>query len=366
MKKIVSLFLCMVMAMSVCVTAFAAGNITPGTVQTVTLGKGESAEYSFTSSEAAVYQITVKALNKSHSDFQLACEDEIYGGILIGVDYDNENDTSVFNEYFTTGKGYKYNLSFLNTVDMLDKTEQNELGVSDTAKLEFSIKKVTLPEVRLGGTYTVKGEVTDCFMDDVYYCMKPETSGYYNFSSNADNLAAPQLEIISDKCTSKLGGGYDEPFDTTVYMEEGHLYLVDISAIAFGYPDAESASGKTEFTFSINDGSNIKVESITAYEEKITLRKNWYAFGYCIISPSGFTPFDVDKITVTSSNPRVADTCNYYLFQNQFEFEIDSYHYGKTTVTVTLPNGMSTDIKVYVKPRIIIFFENLFASLFKR
>lgn len=370
MKKLISLILCIVIAASVSLSAFAKTDaVVPDTAYTATLNRGAFAEYSFTAPETAVYQITVKNLNNSWASLILTYEDEENYGISVDFYYDS---ASVREDYFTTGKGSNYTITVSNTVDMLDGSEQKELGVPDTAKVEFTVRKVTFPEVELGGTYSVKGTVTDSFMAAEYYCMMPRESGYYNFRSQADGLTAPQLEIVSDKCYSNFGGGYDSPFDTTVYMEKGHLYLVDISAIAFGYLDKDYDRNKaepyeTEFTFSVNDGNNIKIESVSAYEEKITLAKNWYAFGYCFISPSSFTPdFDVDEITVTSSNPRVAGTSEHYLFQDCFQFEIDSFHYGKTTITVTFPNGMSTDIKVYVKPRIIIFFENLIARLLGR
>lgn len=371
MKKIISLVLCFIITASVPLTAFAkTQGIVPDEVQTVTLNRGEYKEYSFTAPETAVYQITVKALNKSRSDllFQYG-NDEINGGFLTDISYDNKNDTNVFTEYFAACESYNYIINFSNCVDYYDKEEQKELGIQDTAKLEFSIKKVTFPAVELGGTYTVKCTLTDFFMENEYFCMTPQVSGYYNFRSQTNDPVAPQIKIISDKCNSRFGGGYHKAFDTTIYMEKDHLYLIEISAIAFAFDENGSEPQKgepfdAEFTFSITDGSNIPVESITAYEEKISMQKNWYDFGYFTINPAGFTPFDPDEITVTSSNPRVADTCGNYLFQNTFQFEIDSYHYGKTTITVTLPNGMSSSMKVYVKPRIIVMIEDFLATFF--
>ncbi|MBQ7595260.1 MAG: hypothetical protein IJU45_01210 [Clostridia bacterium] len=369
MKKLISLVLCTVIALSISITAFAAPKaVTPGTVQGVMLNKGEAAQYTFTASESAAYKVTYKALNKSWTDFLLQCEKEEFGGVTMNLYYDNNSDTQVSEDYFTTCKGYRYNISISNDFDWLDETDRKELGVSDTARVEFLIEKVTLPEVELSGTYTVKGTVEDFILANKYYFMEPLESGYYNFYSQSDESIVPQLEVLSDECESHFGGGYHKAFDVTVYMEKGHLYLIDVYAFIADYEnrdlDAEAQTFDAEFTFSIKDGNNIPVESITAYEEKISIQRNWYDIGYCFISPSGFTPFDADEITVTSSNPWVADTCNTYLFQNEVSFEIDAYHFGRTTITVTLPNGMSTSMKVYVKPRIIIMLEDFFATFF--
>ena len=46
--------------------------------------------------------------------------------------------------------------------------------------------------------------------------------------------------------------------------------------------------------------------------------------------------------------------------------DIDSFRFfGKTTITIYLPNGLSTEFKVYVKPRIILYLEEIFSFLFR-
>ena len=371
MKRIISILLAVVIAISAAVVSFAKSSvITAGTAVTANVKEGDSADYVFTSPETAVYKLTLKALTKTFSEIMLNCdEDEYSGGYSRTVEYDNYNTENTFTEYFAAHKGSSYTLSVINNSDIYNKIEKKELGLSSTASIELKITKTTVPEVKLGGKYTVSAHSSDgIFTDDVYYFMKPAKSGYYNFrTQDISDSVIPEIAVFSDTLNGEYSDGFasaDEiAIDFTTYMEAGRLYLIDISA--FTLDDEEGKPFDVKFTLTVNDGNNIPAEEIYAESPKISMARNDVEFNSCVIYPSGATPFKEEDITITSSNPKVADVTFYEVSGNYISMDIDSFRFfGKTTITVDLPNGLSTEFKVYVKPRIILFIENIFSFLF--
>lgn len=362
MKKISSLFLALIIALSLTTVAFAAPQtINVGETKSVTLNQDKSITYQFTAKETAIYAIDLTAKN----DCYVYCEvynventNETVNESAVYIDFD---DTADWSFSFPANKDSAF-LIVLTEMSGNDPTDPDSYVYDLPAKVTLTLKKDSVPYVRLNGTYSVK----DTF---VQYAFLPTESGNYNFRSNAkfDNCTDPMIIIYDDMNNMKFNDdiGYDDNwnFDLSFYCEAGRIYLLAIGTDY--YAEDEYDEPDVNYSFTVKKADNIKPEAIYAYENKISMaRRDFYYTGIEIAPAGSDVNIDLDDITVTSSNPRVANVESIELFDNVLELEIDSYKLGKTKITVELANGESTEIVVKVKPAFILWIESFFGMLF--
>ena len=95
------------------------------------------------------------------------------------------------------------------------------------------------------------------------------------------------------------------------------------------------------------------------------VRSEYYIWANLVPNGSDVNIKDDDNVSIYSTNPKVADITSIEMLDEGFEMEINSYRFGKTTIVLEL-NGRKTEVQVMVKPKIVIFFENLLNRLLGR
>ena len=355
MKKISSILLALIIALSLSTVAFAApATISAGETKSITLNQGKKTTYTFTPTETAIYKLTFDVKNDCFAFCEvnnIEAPDDILSSNMI---YQNAEYEIICS--FPAQKGSVF------TITLSEDTDGDE-DYESTAKFDMTLSKAKLPSLKLNGTYTV----TDAYS---WYAFMPTESGYYNFRSNADDVD-PSIDIFDDEnnwySNDDIGYKDDLNFDLSSYCEAGRIYLVMVGVYSYydefdedyDYDDID-----VNFSFTVKRAEDIMPECIFAYENKISMARRDYYFTSATIAPSGsVVNIDPDDITITSSNPRVADIDEIEIFGNEILFDIASYRLGKTTITIELSNGESADIAVRVRPSFIIFFENLFSSI---
>ena len=358
MKKISSILLALIIALSLSTVAFAApATISAGQTKSITLNQGKKTTYTFTPTETAIYKLTFDVKNDCIAFCEvnnIEASDDILNGVIIHQDAEDDEGIYCF---FPAQKGSVFTIALSEETDG-DKDYEN------TAKFDMTLSKANLPSLKLNGTYTV----TDAYYS--WYAFMPTESGYYNFRSNSDDVD-PSIDIFDDEnnwySNDDIGYEDDLNFDLSSYCEAGRIYLVMVSVYSYydefdedyDYDDID-----VNFSFTVKRAEDIMPECIFTYENKISMARRDYYFTSATIAPSGsVVNIDPDDITITSSNTRVADIDEIEILDNEIYFEIESYRLGKTTITIELSNGESADIAVRVRPSFIIFFENLFSSI---
>ncbi len=363
MKKLSCILLALIIALSLSTVAFAAPeSISAGETKSVTLTSGQKKVFTFSVKETAVYSIKAKAKNDCYVTCEVA---NVESSKFINICIASLDDEESAYCSFPAQKGSMFTLTICEGTEYVISDDEDDMPAYDLpAKAEFTLSKSKLPSVALNGTYKVLSGYTE-------YQFMPSKSGYYNFRSDCKDAEIDPFIEVSDELGNSFTNddiGYDGDlnFDLTAYLEKGMIYLVRVmaDAVVNDFDDYEFTEPENvNFSFTVKDGSKIRPEMLIAQDNKITLARNDYDYAGVVLAPSGAVlNFNEDDVIITSSNAKVADAENVEFFDNEIHFDINSYNrFGKTTLTVEIPGGISTEIQVKVVPRIVIFIENLFA-----
>lgn len=368
MKKISCFLLAVIIILSLMTTAFAApANINAGDTKSVTLGLNQSETYKFKAEETGIYAVELTAKNEGFIRCEICNASNTNGVICSGSTFLNSGCPLAF----PAEKGSEF-LIVLKECSGSDPDHPDDRGFDLPAKAVFTLKKSNAPFLKLNSKYSVNDF-------HAYFAFIPSESGYYNFrSSTNEKFSDPDIKVVDDMNNYKFNSdnGYrqengrrDRNFDLSIYCKAGTIYLAAIHTSLTltsednpaEYPDNPAC------TFTLKRAEGIKPELLVPVNSAVTMARRGEYFDHVDIAPSG-SDINVDykDITVTSSNPAVADVASYELSGNDILLEINSFRLGKTTITVKLSNGVSTDISVKVKPKIIIWLEDLFDMLFGR
>ena len=358
MKKISSIILALILALSLATTAFADGpeSIKPGDTKHIYLEQTEDTSYIFTASSTGAYKLSVEMENNGFASFEIYnfenSEEDLYFASV-----DSELSEAFV---FPASKGSSFEIDIYEA----SGAEEFDDDYYDTeSEITITLEKINAPSISVGNTY----KVTE---DSAYYLFTPSKSGNYNFRSSADStrfdpiISTYDEYAYSNSYNDDIGYDGNYNFDLSAYYEKGELYLVAVDTVFFEDEDYDNIN----YSFKVSSADNIKPEYITVYDsDSISMAKRDYTYISGAVIPSGSrVNIDYDDISVYSSNPRVADVTYTDIYDGEIEVEVTSYKLGKTTITFELANGEKTEIKVKVKSRFILFFENLFSRLFGR
>ena len=359
MKKVLSIFLAIIMAFSVSVTAFAAtGTLNLNEKKTVTVNPDVTKTYTFKASEQGIYVLKAKLItDKSGVAIDIMHGDCYVYGTYLAANYETIDDgygeEYIYNEYmnedqlyFCAGKGYSF------TVELYGVTELDDGTVSKKAKVELTVEKLDAKTAKLGkNTVSKYGNI---------FMFVPDKTGLYNFRSNAATVVDPYIEVIGVDgiidCNHDNGFEDDANFDLTINLKKGKVYMINCETYSNDWMEMEPSKG---YTFQIAFNKTIKAEQIGL---------DWYPDGttipmikgdidsfYVNVIPTGAVP--TSKFTVTSSNEKVAAVV---VDEEYNEVIIEAIKVGKTTITVCEANGATAEYTITVSPKIVRVMNNIF------
>ena len=353
MKKVLSIFLVLVMIATLSCTAFAAGGIvTAGKTYRVEINEIDGSEtYTFIAPSDGVYVLKSEAL----SDYAFIGAD-VYNGLNLVTSttifsaLDSE-DNQLFTDgydlsstecYFCAERGRLITIKFSDASGMIDIMgsfgESLDIERDDfiPASVKFVVEKADIQEVKLGGTYTVEG-------GEEMFLFAPDKDGNYNFRSQSDYPVDPSILVTRSDGTMEENddNGYenDYNFDLTTDFKAGKVYLIE--CYNYNYNDDSTRS----YTFTVSDGSDIKADYLDT-ESRIYVPVGEEMITYIDVVPTGAC-VDVNSFNVSCADHSVA---NAYISNG--ELYINGINVGKTTVTVEDPiSGATAEITVIVYPQ---------------
>lgn len=368
MKKVLSIFLALVMIVTLSCTAFAAGGIiTAGKTYRVEINEMDGSEtYTFIAPSDGVYVLKAEAL----SDYAFVGAD-VYNGfsfvtsttIFSALDAEGNQlftdgyDLSSTECYFCAEKGRLITIKFSDSSEIIDVMSSlgETLGLKRDdfipASVKFVVEKADIQEVKVGGTYTVEG-------GEEMFLFVPDKDGYYNFRSQSDYPVDPSILITRSDgmMEDNDDNGYenDHNFDLTTDFQAGKVYLIE--CYNYNYDDDSARS----YTFTVSDGSDIKADYLDT-ESRIYVPVGEEMISYINVVPTGAC-VDVNSFNVSCADHSVA---NAYISNG--ELYINGINAGKTTVTVEDPaSGATAEITVIVYPQSVQALFNVievFASM---
>ena len=365
MKKVLSVFLAIMMLMSYAVLASAAGSdITVNVAKKVTLGVSET-KFSFKAPETGVYRLSIKCLSRGYVYAAipgLGEEDDYYAvwSSSENVFEDSKEDSS---ECFVAKKGQTVTIFAANSNEGYVDEYGDEIVLPSTSSAEILISSVDAESVASGREYRFTGET--------YYLFIPTKSGYYNFRSASDDFTDADIYVMdaSDFSISSNLDGFDSlEFDYNNYFVAGNVYMIQCLAYTFHYDEEgivydDGFNGNSKFK--IADGSNITADNIICSENSIEMDKgDQYSIAVFYDRPAAAAV--ADDFIIDSSRPRVCtvDTLYGYETEGYREILITGLRAGRTTLTVTDPaSGSSTEIEVKVNSSFTTWWRNLMSSI---
>lgn len=321
MKKIISVFLAMVMALSISVVAFAVENwsVKLGETVTVNLSKGNPEKtYSFTADEQGIYVLKTK-INS-------------FGPFGLSINHNSqciEKTYVLLNSYFS---GYQYDEAYFCAEKGSTFEISNNFGISEPeypVNAEFTIEKYDAPIAKIGSNEVEQG--------GSYFLFVPENSGKYNFRSTAPDTIDPKIEVYDENglVGENDNNGYedDDNFDLTLTLEKGKIYGIK----------CETDNG---YNFTISYNADIKPEKIVINDGRvIQLLKGQQYVASVEIIPNGSLPYA--NYTVESSNESVASVT----INNDGDLVVTSHKKGVAEITLTDESGASSKCLVLVVPK---------------
>lgn len=321
MKKIISVFLAMVMALSISVVAFAEenGSVKLGETVTVNLSKGDPEKtYSFTADEQGIYVLKTK-INS-------------FGPFGLSINHNSqciEKTYVLLNSYFS---GYQYDEAYFCAEKGSTFEISNNFGISEPkypVNAEFTIEKYDAPIAKIGSNEVEQG--------GSYFLLVPENSGKYNFRSTAPDTIDPKIEVYDENglVGENDNNGYedDDNFDLTLTLEKGKIYGIK----------CETDNG---YNFTVSYNADIKPEKIVINDGRvIQLLKGQQYVASVEIIPSGSLPYA--KYTVKSSNESVASVT----INDDGDLVVTSHKKGVAEITLTDESGASSKCLVLVVPK---------------
>lgn len=330
MKKLLSVFLAVVMLFSISVSAFAASTVIKENEKVIATIGSKTVSYTFTATDNAVYCVKAKLIN--------------YGALTVEVNYDDESINEAMLVDFDGIEESEWIPE--NSCEVLFCAEKNEDFVikirdfkymaedifDEDAKIELTVEKYNAKDLQLGKNTVENGTEVFLFI--------PNRSGYYNFRSNADAGVDPVVEINNIYGSYDYGddNGYNYNFDLTSYLTAGNVYAVE----CYCYDD-ETVTYEMTVSYNLKiDADYIELE--TDGEDKITMCVGDYYISGVLIVPTGAIP--TTEITVAVDNEKIAtveyeDGCVY----------IVAFKAGRTTLTITTDDGLSAEYTIRVLPR---------------
>lgn len=321
MKKIISIFLAVIMAFSISVVAFAAENraVKLGETVTVNINKGDPEEtYSFTADEQGIYVLKTK-INS-------------FGPFGLSINHNSqciEKTYVLLNSYFS---GYQYDEAYFCAEKDSTFEISNYFGIDKPKyplNAEFTIEKYDAPTAKIGSNEVKQG--------GSYFLFVPENSGKYNFRSTAPDTIDPKIEAYDENglVGENDNNGYedDDNFDLTMTLEKGRIYGIK----------CETDNG---YNFTISYNADIRPEKIVINDGRvIQLLKGQQYVASVEIIPSGSLPYA--NYTVKSSNESVASVT----VNDDGDLVITSHKKGVAEITLTDESGVSSKCLVLVVPK---------------
>lgn len=343
MKKIISIILALIMALSVSVVAFAADtNIKLGERTVKTLKDCTDYEFDIAIPSDGVYEIKVELLGYGELCTAFCVEGDDENCIVsyyMGKYEDDEDNFDSFTQKFIAEKGNEDVISFYSVY-----------CESSSVKVAITVSKSSATSAALGKNKTEAAE-------DTYYLFTVTKDGYYNFRSENADKYDPYIFITDSNgivdSNDDIGYEDDSDFDVTVYLKKGQSILVNI----VNRGDNDGKYGQISYTISFN--KKIDVEALETWwlVDSISLNIGEVFEDGIITVPYG--AFPTADITAKSSDENVAsveydsETGCIYIYANGA---------GTATVTVSAANGVdySYDVKVYSA------IETFFRSIIER
>lgn len=321
MKKIISIFLAVIMAFSISVVAFAAENraVKLGETVTVNINKGDPEEtYSFTADEQGIYVLKTK-INS-------------FGPFGLSINHNSqfiEKTYVLLNSYFS---GYQYDEAYFCAEKDSTFEISNYFGIDKPKyplNAEFTIEKYDAPTAKIGSNEVKQG--------GSYFLFVPENSGKYNFRSTAPDTIDPKIEVYDENglVGENDNNGYkdDDNFDLTLTLEKGRIYGIK----------CETDNG---YNFTISYNAEINPDEIVINDGRvIQLLKGQQYVASVEIIPSGSLPYA--NYTVKSSNESVASVT----VNDDGDLVITSHKKGVAEITLTDESGVSSKCLVLVVPK---------------
>ena len=358
MKKVLSIFLAILMVLSVCVTASAASDIINlGEKKTITLNKDEEKVYNFKAPQQGIYELTAKIITDGWTEIEVIHNDNVAtSSALIKVESGNETFMQLDDNcemHFCAEKGSVFGINFINNFSILESVLE-EADIGKTVKIEITITKFNAPAAKVGKNTVSK--------DGNVFLFVPDKSGKYNFRSNADKAIDPCVEVndINGSLDFNNDNGYEDDynFDLTVNLKKGNVYALVCNTF---FTDWESEPTKGyNFTVSYNKKIDVEQIGLDWYEngEKIIISKGDSEYFYINIVPTGAIPFS--DITVSVENEKIAEA-EYDDSDNSIC--VQAKRIGKTTIKVTDISGLSCEYTIKVIPRFISLIMDFFDSI---
>ena len=226
MKKVLSIFLAIIMALSVCVTASAASDtINLSEKKTITLNRDEEKIYSFKAPQQGIYKLNAKILTEGWADIDVMFNDNIVTASSVYKDDSENGDEIIFESddscelYFCAEKGSAIAIRTVFDFFGLESLFE-EVEVGQSVKIDITVTKFNAPTAKIGKNAVSK--------DGDIFLFVPDKSGNYNLRSNADENIDPCIEVndINGSLAFNDDNGYrdDYNFDLTVNLEKGKAY----------------------------------------------------------------------------------------------------------------------------------------------
>ena len=354
MKKVLSVFLALVMMLSLATVSFAADNaITVGVKKTVTVSAtgGDVFALKFKAPAKDVYNISFKLLNDSEvmCDLYYVLDEEGFtyvDGCALWYDSELDFDWNPGESDFNFGaeKNSNFEIDFSLPTD-------DEGNVPANAKVEVTITRCNASTLKLG---TTKIAATGNM-----FTYTPDKDGVYNFVSTAKSGVDPYI-ILADiegvyYDSDDNGREDDFNFDLSVYLYKGVTYYIEVS-------EYERDFAPAAYNMTVSYNKKQVAESIELYSQtganSLRIYKGDWDYADMYVVPTG--AIYNSGIEAYTENEKVA-SCEYY--EGDGYITVYGNKVGTTKLVVTTPDGTSAELKVKVVPAFFFFFDNLFYTI---
>lgn len=347
MKKLLSVFLAIVMLFTMATVSFAATNkLELGVKKTVTPVDDDVVALSFKAPARDVYVLKCKLLSGSMVWVDIIYEDEgcINSAQLYKSEDEDFEDCLSSELYFVAEKNTSFEIDVANYWD----DEQ----VSAKSTVELTLSRVNAPALKLGENKVSK--------DGGVFLFCPSKDGVYSFTSNAKKGVDPHLEITDvygiPYFSDDNGREEDYNFDFSEYFYKGEIYYVKVDQYVFEDVTASA------YNFTVAFEKKQKVESLTldTYDGKDYLKvyKDYIAEVSLKVVPTGAVYNS--GITAATADESIA-IAEY--FEGSDYVLVGGYKIGKTTLTVSTPDGASCEMTVKVVPSFLRPIDNFFEQV---
>lgn len=361
MKKVISILLVLVLAITLTAPVFATGDVLiAGESQKLTLKKDTKDIRTFTSAENGVYLYSCDiVVDECVSTAGFILYTYAYEGdelidtfgctkLMVSSDFDFVTAAS---EYFYAKAGVTYTIK--TEVMFLSDTD----NTANTVVAKVAITPYDAKEVKIGGTYT-------CTVDSPAFIIRPTQDTTYNITADIYDYFTVKDYNIN---IAYAGLNPDKKINATFELEGGKEYLLIFEQNA-----------ETDFSFKVNDGTTVLPESVEISWGLEMPVGSSQALAYSIY-PIG-SEINSKGIEVTIGDGRIASVEYVENDSNGYSYYlVHGLKKGKTTITVTekstglsateevrvvsqlyynMANSSSPIIRVFA--RFIAIIENLF------